>query len=290
MQRKPFAKVQEAENRRKLLNLVRIQQHIALLLMRQLQDCTYEPDAPVAIDWMNLDERDFVVLTVGQQKRLPRAIAVLRFLLQNRPATYAQMRGVLDAEQYKEYKDSFDWPVSHIEDEWENRPEQLDEYLRLLKNGDLLFGLSERISARARYSVRGVKYTSTGETTAAKVWHKAEKYYESALMYLQGECESNLTAAQLQPLFDRELDFNPETGTLSADAVGVPRVRGSRSHHCLDKTRNLWGAKKSKFHRQRDAVTDAVYKMLFPNVEYEHQDHKLGSVLRRILEERDRKK
>lgn len=290
MQRKPSAKVQEAESRRNSLNPVRIQQHTALLLMRQLQDCTYEPDAPVAIDWMNLDERDFVALNAEQQKRLPRAIAALRLLLQNRTATDAQMRGVLDAEQYKEYKESFDWAVSHIEDEWENRPSELDEYLRLIRLGDLLTGASERISRRARTSVRGVQYTQKGDTTAASVWYKAEKHYESALMYLQGECESNITAAQLQPWFDRELDFNPNTGTLSADAVGVPRLRGSRSQYCKDKTRNLWGATKSKFHRQRDAVTESVYAMLFLNAEYEHQDHKIGSVLRKLLEERDRKK
>lgn len=288
----PPKKAHAKDGLRKSLNPVRIQQHTALLLMRQLQACTNEPDAPVAIDYMDLAEREFVELTAEQQQQLPKAVEVLRLMLQDTAASAALMRGALDDAQYAEYENSFDSAVTHIEDMWESRPDELDEYLRLIRLGDLLTGASERISRRARTSARGVKYTGKGHTTATSVWHKAEKYYESALMYLQGECENNITAAQLQPWFDRELDFDPNTGTLSADAVGVPRLCGSRSHHCLDKTRNLWGARKGKFYRQREAVTQAVYAMLFADEEESEQDkkvvsEKLEALLRQLHPEQD---
>lgn len=252
---------------RDVKHTVRVSQYTALLLMRQLQACTDEVDAIRAIDWMDLSEREFVELALEQQLLLSKAIAVLRILLQNKNASVTQMRAALTPDQYKQYVKSFDSDISHTESEWENRPSEIDEYLRVLKLGDLLNGLSERISGRARYSAKGVRYTSTGATTAAAVWHKAEGYYEDALMYLQGLCESAITAAELQHWFDRELDFNPETGTLSADAVGVPRLRGSNSHNCLDKTRNLWGATKSKYYRQRESISESVYKLLFVDEE-----------------------
>lgn len=287
MQRKPSAKVHAEERLRKSLNPVRIQQHTALLLMRQLQACTNEPDAPVAIDYMDLAEREFVDLTAEQQRQLPKAIEVLRLLLQDTVASAALMRAALSDAQHAEYENSFDSAVTHIEDMWESRPEELDEYLRLVKLGDLLTGASERISRRARTSVRGVQYTAQGHTTASSVWYKAEQHYESALMYLQGECENSVNAARLQPWFDRELDFTANTGTLSADAVGVPRLCGSRSQYCKDKTRNLWGARKGKFYRQREAVTEAVYAMLFADDEVENSvvSAKLQQLLQQSADE-----
>jgi hypothetical protein len=293
VQQERLAKAQHSDARKlDVCSAVRVQQHTALLLMRQLRDIADEPDAPVAIDYMNLAEREFVELTVLQQKQLLRAISVLRLLLQDNLSSTAQMRGALNDAEFIEYEKSFDSAVSHIEDVWENRPDEIDEYLRLIKLGDLLTGASERIARRARTSARGVKYTRQGHTTAASVWYKAEKHYESALMYLQGQCESAITAAQLQQWFDRELDFEPESGTLSASAIGVPRLRGSRSHYCLDKTQNLWGVKKSKFYRQREAISDAVYAMLFADDEESKQNKtvvsaKLQKLLQQIHPEQD---
>jgi hypothetical protein len=293
VQQERLAKAQHSDARKlDVGSAVRVQQHIALLLMRQLQHYANEPDVMPAICWMNLTDRDFVTLTEQQQKQLPRAISVLRLLLQDNLSSTAQMRGALNDAEFTEYEKSFDSAVTHIEDVWENRPDEIDEYLRLIKLGDLLTGASERIARRARTSARGVKYTRQGHTTAASVWYKAEKHYESALMYLQGQCESAITAAQLQQWFDRELDFEPESGTLSASAIGVPRLRGSRSHYCLDKTQNLWGVKKSKFYRQREAISDAVYAMLFADDEESKQNKtvvsaKLQKLLQQIHPEQD---
>ena len=293
MQRKPPPKVLDADERkRNQARAVRVEQYTALYLMRQLQACTDEFDAMPAIDWMNLDDREFVKLTEQQQQRLPKANQVLRVLLQNKTATDVQMQRALTAEQHTQYKNSFDFAVSHAEDEWDNRPQELDEYLRLLKLGDLLSGLSERISARARLSAKGIRYNSRGQTTSTSVWHKAEKHYEEALMYLRGECENTVAATQLQKWFDRPLDFDPNTGTLSADAVGVPRLRGSLSHNCLDKTRNIWGSAKRKYYRQRESITESVYAMLF-NDDAENEEKnvvvskKLQELLREIHPERD---
>ena len=293
MQRKRPAKVQDADERkRNAERAVRVEQYTALFLMRQLQSCTEEFDAMTAIEFMNLDDREFVILTEQQQQRLPKANQVLRVLLQNKTATDAEMQRALTADEYTQYKNSFDFAVSHAEDEWDNRPNEIDEYLRLLKLGDMFSGLSELISARARNSVKGIRYNSRGQTTATSVWHKAEKNYEEALMYLRGECENPVAAAQLQQWFDRPLDFNPNTSTLSADAVGVPRLRGSLSHNCLDKTRNIWGAAKRKYYRQRESITESVYVMLFNDDDENAEKNavvskKLQELLREIHPERD---
>jgi len=104
-------------------------------------------------------------------------------------------------------------------------------------------------------------------------------------MYLRGECEDLGQAGMLQRWFDRSLDFDMNTTTLSADVVGIPRLRGSNSKHCLDKTRNLWGATKAKHYRQREAITECVYAMLF-NIENkitEEQSIALSEKLRNLL-------
>jgi hypothetical protein len=247
---------------------VRVLQHTALLLMQQLQACTEEPDAIPAIEWMDLSEREFIELTVQQQQLLPRAIAVLRLLLANKNATVAQMRAALTPEQYAQYVGSFDWQVSHAESEWENRPEEIDHYLRLVKLGDFFNGAADRAAKRAATSRYAKRYGMNGRTSGAKLRDKAESYYEDALLYLRDDCADII--ATLQPWFDRVLDSDPATTKLYEDAAGVPRMRGSRSQHCLDKTRNLWGATKSKHYRQREIIAESVYNMLFAEEEIEN--------------------
>lgn len=294
MQQERLAKAQHSDARKLDASAaVRVQQHIALLLMRQLQHYANEPDVMPAICWMDLTERDFVTLTVQQQKNLSKAIDVLRVLLKNKPATDAQMRAALTPEKYDEYKRSFDVYATHLEDEWETRPAEIDEYLRLVKLGDFFNGSADRIARRAAVSKHGPRYAANGRTTNVNLRNKAESYYESGLMYLQGECEKPVVAARLQPWFDRDLEFDPSKTTLSIDVVGIPRLRGSRSPHCLDTERNVWGATKGKHYRQREIIAESVYLMLFYDID-ETTDrekavlsNKLQELLRSLHPERD---
>lgn len=242
---------------------VRVNQYTALFLMRQLQDNADTSDALPAIVYMDLKDRDFVELTKDDVVRLNNCITVMRELLLDKTASAKQMQSALTADAYAQYQQSFELEVSPYEDQWTNKPYQVTAYLEHISKGDLLAGLAERITSRARYSTKPKQYNSNGVSKSAELWNKAEKYFESALMYLEGECENSATAAELQQWFDRELNFDTETSTLSPSPPGVPRVRGSVSHNCLDKTRNLWGAKKSKHYRQREAICDAVYSLLF---------------------------
>ena len=283
MQREPPKKAHDAERRHKQLNPVRIQQYTALLLMRQLQVLADEPDVMPVICWMELEERDFVELTAQQQKQLPKAIQVLRVLLQNKPATDAQMRAALIPEKYEEYKRSFDVYVTHVEEEWENRPAEIDEYLRLVKLGDFFNGSADRVARRAAVSKHGKRYAANGRTTSANLRNKAESYYEEALLYLQEECEDAGKSAILQPWFDRDLEFEPSKTTLSIDVVGIPRLRGSRSRYCLDTSRNLWGAQKGKHYRQREVIAETVYSMLFYDTDETSDEDK--AALRPTLQE-----
>lgn len=248
---------------------VRVHQHTALFLMQQLQNCTDEPDAIPAIAWMNLQEREFVELDVQQQLRLSKSISVLRLLLRNKNATAAQMRAALTPEQYAQYVASFEFEVSHAESEWENRPAEIDHYLQLVKLGDFFTGAADRAAKRAKTSRSLKRYDSSGRPASAKLRDKAESYYEDALLYLREDCVDIIV--KLQSWFDRELDFDTKTSKFYEDAASVPRLRGSRSKHCLDKTRNLWGAVKQKFFRQREIISESVYGLLFDEEEIDDQ-------------------
>jgi len=253
--------------------------------MRQLQHYANEPDVMPAICWMDLTERDFATLTEHQQKYLTKAIGVVRVLLKNKPATDAQMRAALTPEKYDEYKRSFDFYATHLEDEWETRPAEIDEYLRLVKLGDFFNGSADRVAKRAAVSKHGPRYAANGRTTNVNLRNKAESYYESGLMYLQGECENPVVAARLQTWFDRDLEFDPSKTTLSIDVVGIPRLRGSRSPHCLDTERNVWGATKGKHYRQREIIAESVYLMLFHDIDETTDEEKavLSKKLRELL-------
>ena len=288
MQPEPSKKAHaDVEKRRKSLNAVRIQQHTAQLLMRQMQLRDFDSDTNPVISWMNLQDGEFVELATSEQKRLPVAITVLRMLLQEKNATERQLRAALTAAQFAAYKNSF--TELHIlpESDWQHRPDEIDEYLKWLKLGDLLFGASERVSALSAKSKYGIRRNSRGVSKASELWYKAEKYYEEALMYLSGECENTLTAARLQSWFDRELSFEYGVSKLSPDPDSMPRLRGSRSHYCLDKTRNLWGVKKSIYYRQVETVSEAVYAMLFDEREFELQDMFIGEIVKQLIAKRN---
>jgi hypothetical protein len=261
--------------------------------MRQIQRSEFDADTQPLIALMNLQDSEFIELDVKQQQQLHSAIDVLRLMLQERNATDSQMLKALATEQYSEYKNSFNLVVSHLEKVQGSRPSELNEYLRLIGLGDLLTGASERVSARARVSAKGKRYNSKGETTSTSVSYKAESYYESALMYLQGLCENPRTESELQQWLDRYLNFEPEAGVLNADATGVPRLRGSKSVHCLDKTSVEWSATKSKYYRQRDSISTAVIDLLFAGSEEsfnnasKNANVELSEKLRKILEKYD---
>lgn len=263
---------------------VRIDQYTALILMRQLQECTDEPDAIPAITWMNLQEREFVELDVQQHLRLSKSIPVLRLLLTNKNATAEQMRAALTPDQYAQYVASFEFEVSHAESEWENRPAEIDHYLQLVKLGDFFTGAADRAAKRAKTSRSLKRYDSSGRPTSAKLRDKAESHYEDALLYLREDCVDIIV--KLQSWFDRELDFDTETSKFYEDAASVPRLRGSRSKHCLDKSRNLWGSAKQRFYRQREIISESVYEKLFAedveNVATLNIDRKLSELLKQI--------
>ena len=288
MQPEPSKKAHaDVEKRRRSLNTVRIQQHTALLLMRQLQLRDFDSDTNPVICWMNLQDGEFVELATSEQKRLPVAITVLRMLLQEKNATERQLRAALTVEQFAAYKNSFTELYIMPESDWQRRPGEIDDYIQLVKLGDFFNGAADRVARRAATSKHGVRYDSDGKPTSTRLRNKAESYYEEALMYLRGECEDAGKSGKLQPWFDRDLEFDLNKTTLSSDVVGVPRLRGSRSHYCLDKTRNLWGVKKSIYYRQVEAVSEAVYAMLFDEREFELQEMFIGEIVKHLIAKRN---
>lgn len=291
MQRKRPAKVLDADERkRNAERAVRVEQYTALFLMRQLQAVEFDSDTQPAIDWMDLRDGEFVALDLQQQKRLPKTIAILHLMLQEKNATDVQMRAALTETEYAEYKDSFSTLLILPEDEWQSRPSEIDYYLQLLKLGDFYNGAADRILNRSAVSKHGTRYDSRGRPTSAVMRDKAEKCYEEALMYLRGECEELGKEGMLQRWFDRPLDFNLNTSTLSADAVGVPRLRGSRSTHCLDKTHTVWGAQKSKHYRQRDAIANSAFALLFEPREPYQPEYKMSELVRQLIAKREERK
>jgi hypothetical protein len=266
---------------------MRVQQFTALLLMQQLQVSKIDDDTQPAICWMNLKDGEFVDLNLQQNKRLHSAIGILRLMLQERNATDAQMRAALTDAEYSDYKQSFNYSVVHIEEMWMQRPPQINYYLSLLKLGDLFDGNANRIANRAAISKHGVKYDERGQSAAQKMRYKAEHCYEQALEYLACECDDMGNGGMLQQWFDRPLNFDMDTSIFNSDVVSVPRLRGSRSQYCLDKTKTVWGASKSKFYRQREAITNSVFELLFAEREPELQEWFVSDLVKDLIAKRE---
>jgi hypothetical protein len=122
--------------------------------------------------------------------------------------------------------------VSEYEDRWkdeldrrsyfETKPDAIKQYEAMVHEADFLFNRYEGMAQIGKRSKKDMQ----GRNSKRRLHDASETKYELAIEYLQEliECDGSLRV-----WFDRDLDFDADTTTLSIDCVGVARTVTSKS-------------------------------------------------------------
>lgn len=173
---------------------------------------------------------------------------------------------LLDSELV-EYNKSIEIEVVPNEDELNGEiPSELKHYADLLRKADKLDSL-----ANAQRKRNSIKTDSNGKTAVQRLRSKAEVCYEAANEYLFSLLvppperamgfDAEL-ASSVRRWLDRDVDtrigFEPST-----DCVGVARIKGSKSVHCLTIKEPLTSKKYGRYWRQRTALVESAASLIF---------------------------
>jgi len=190
------------------------------------------------------------------------------------------MRSALTAEQYSGYLEQRQAPTGALDVyDKRNRPGELAEYVKLLKDGDLL-------NTRADRASKSKNLKRIGSKSAAEHWRdKAESRYEDACERL-GEildCAGNKRESEIRAWLDRDFDMSTN-GTIYEDCAGVARVIGSRSVYCRVTAATANGDKKKHWTQcAQDALEHAARELLYAPFEVaQAQTQQLQSMLRQL--------
>jgi hypothetical protein len=122
--------------------------------------------------------------------------------------------------------------VSEYEDRWkdeldrrsyfEKKPDTIKTYEAMVHEADFLFNRSEGIAHIGKRSKRD----GLGRTSVRRLAEASETKYELAIEYLQELIDCN---ESLRVWFDRDLDFDAGTTTLSNDCDSIARTVTSKS-------------------------------------------------------------
>lgn len=225
-------------------------QHKALFALQNIKhSASTEPDSVCAVFYCDLKDSGFADLDDDGAARLSQCVRVLEKIAAAAVVKDQQLQRALTAEEYSEYRASFDLSVTHTEDEWlQTRPPVLDHYIALVKRGDFYNALADRF-ARAKRPT----YDTRGQSGALRMRRKAEAMYEKATESLQAITVGKDDAVEIERWLDRFISWTIGEEP-SIDVVGIPRVRGSKSKHSQANSRPLWGVQRGKFWRQREAI------------------------------------
>ena len=168
-------------------------------------------------------------ITSDDCQRLQRINQLLRAVLRKQPVRKEQLRKALTAEQLSAYTASLREAVTPDEALYaDGAPHVLKRYNVLLRAADFVYNRAARMSAQASTGQR--RFTAN---TRSAIYQRADTLYERALEYLAELIEGaqrDHTRGQLLMWLDRDVDLSAD-GNTSLSPDGVPRVKGSRSHH-----------------------------------------------------------
>ena len=171
-------------------------------------------------------------MTAEDSNTLARVNQLLTNLLNAKPVHLVQLRKVLTAAQMAAFKQSLRTPISAVEVLYaDGVPDELKRYNVMLRDADFQYNRYEKMAGLK--SIGRAKYK---HDTLSRTYNKSEHLYENALQFLQEQMElseQNREGDRLRRWLDRDIDFTT-AGKLSIDVDGVPRVKGSRSHHAQD--------------------------------------------------------
>lgn len=211
---------------------------------------------------MYLRNGGFAELDRGEAKRLEQCVRVLAKISEGKTVGDVLLQSALTEEEFAKYRQSYSLAVAHTEHEWdERRPSDLTHYIKLVARADFYNAMADRCS-RAKTK----KYYKDGQSSAQRMRYKAVHMYERALEYLRELFENSMSVQGVEHWLDRDVSWKQgeEPGT---DAVSIPRVRGSRSDYALQSNIPIWNAKRGKFWRQREALSQAALTLLYEEPE-----------------------
>lgn len=216
----------------------------------------------------------FKTLTTQQAQRLER-LCVLLQRIKRTASTAGTMRSVLTADEYSTYINQLNAPQSYLDVLREQgRPDALNHYVALLKTADFTNARADAASKRAN-----------GYQQARKLRNLSDKQYELACEYLQEQlsvCDAGEQAV-IEAWLDRPFDYGIN-GTVSIDCVGVARVVGSTSKHCLQRHVRTSEQQAWRHERQIDALASAGYELLYePEVVASNVNSNVSNKLRDLL-------
>lgn len=267
----------------------RVAQYAALFELRQIKTEGVDDSQYLhALTYVDLSSEQFVDIAYEDVDRLRQITTALKNIVDLRSVPNGQVRKVLTAEQYAEYVNSFDWDMSHVEsDDRGDMPWQLSDYLDKVREGDKYTRISNLFK-------RNKKRDAQGRTAFGRYEAKAEGCYEDAVMDLCNAVDVNplrnpnpdsKVASDILRWLDR--DVNPESGFQpDVTAVGVPRVRGTKSKYTLVEADPVVGIRLRKHWRQREALSKAALELIYAEPEEDlltdEQHKKLRMLLRKI--------
>jgi hypothetical protein len=186
-----------------------------------------EEVAAAALTWQFKD-----VLTADEHNRLVLLNTLLSQQLRGKTVSVAQIKQALTEHEYAEYESSLTQPVTTAEIMYaDGVPNTLKRYNIKLREADFQYYKYEKMSG-----LRDNRKAQFKSESLKRTMNKAEQLYERALEYLQDQIEFATRERRQDELLrwlDRDVVFGAD-GNLSIDADGVPRVKGSRSHHAQD--------------------------------------------------------
>jgi len=197
---------------------------------------------------------DFDSAAVQRTKNLTKLLDALR----TEPQRNNKLQQLLSQQQYDRYIEMLDQPLSSTELLMQDgMPSELIKYQGLIAAADKINALADGAATRAKRS---------GNTAAArKHRNNAAKIYEQACEYLDEQIKTvdTPTAISIQAWLDREFDYSTD-GKISIDCVGVARVRGSQSRHCLIDSKFRRVERTTVQHElQMDAVIAELQELLY---------------------------
>lgn len=137
-----------------------------------------------------------------------------------------------------------------------NMPDVLRDYMEKLKKADFYYmrAMSTKTTARSRRDLNG-------KAGAGRLEYKAEGFYEDALIKLEEMFDGRYKdiEGELTTWFDRDIDL-AHGSLLGADPINIPRIKTSKSQHCLTKNNKH---KDNEFEQRRDIKKDVIIQSLY---------------------------
>jgi len=210
-------------------------------------------------------DKAFIVIDSFQNKQLAHLVRCLERLEQQKSVPKVLLKQALNQKQFADYIESYNWQISHAEDELtEGMPDELIYFARMVKDGDKYNALADRFSKS-----KNKKRDYLGQTTSERLRNKAEACYEQASMFLNDLLEplpdipfDSARAHKVSIWLDRDVGTEHENRS-GADCVGTARLRGSKSKYAQKRNAPIWGVRVGKYWRQREAVVKATLLLLY---------------------------